>query len=266
MTTIVWYTDTHLLPWNRYKMLNSILDAKPDAVFLTGDVSHTGYTFISDLEFLAKRIGRPLYFVPGNHDYFGSSIPIVNSKIRELCTKYKDLVWMDEANTITLKDGEDSIACIGHTGWYDSKEGNRDYIKYTFDWRFIKDFRDIKSWEERFAAFEKMSADSTRILVEKLERALETHKRVFLLTHFPPFASATRCNSLFSEKFWASYNTNKTLGNALERVMEKHKKRNLTVFCGHSHSETTVFISRNIECKVGRGNYLKLSDDYVFHI
>jgi len=63
----LWLTDTHTKILGRYKLLNTILDQKPTAVFLTGDISE-GFSFLSDLEFLGQKIGRPLYFIHGNHE------------------------------------------------------------------------------------------------------------------------------------------------------------------------------------------------------
>lgn len=259
----IWQTDTHLLPWNRFKMLNSILNEKPHAVFLTGDVSHSGGTFLSDLEFLGKRIGRPLYFVYGNHDLWFSCIDDVHRGIRELCVEYKNLVWMTDAGVVSLND---EVAVIGAEGWYDARVGNPEFIKLTFDWYLIRDFKELATWEERFEKFRALADASAELMAKNLETAIETHKTVYLLTHFPPWENANRCHSLLSEKFWTPYNTNVALGKRLESVMAEHKKRNLIVLAGHTHSACNIHVSRNIECRVGRGAYHKLSEDETLYI
>lgn len=258
----LWLTDPHLVPWNRYKMLNSILDEKPAAVLATGDLSY-GPTLISDLVFIGKRIGRPFRFVLGNHDYHGSSIKEVHDKVKEVCAKYKNLVWMTDAGVVPLNE---EAAAIGSEGWYDVRIGNPEFIKYTFDWYLISDFKKLSSMKERIEKFREIAKQSANYLTLKLEEAVETYKTVYLLTHFPPWPEANRCHSWISEAFWEPYNTNLILGQELEKVMQKYKKRHLIVLCGHTHSAMQIHVSRNIECRVGRGAYHKLSDEEIIYI
>jgi UDP-2,3-diacylglucosamine pyrophosphatase LpxH len=258
----LWLTDSHTHYFDRYKLLHSILDQKPKAVFLTGDISE-GPAFLSDLEFFGKRIGRPLYFITGNHEMFFSSFQQVHSGIRNLCKQYNNLIWMDEQNVIELND---EVGLIGERGWYSANVGNRNYIKYTFDWFLIKEFRELNSWEERFDMFYELANNSAKSLSAKLEAALEKYKTIYLLTHFPPWIEAGRYDSFISEEFWRPYNTNVPLGKALEKVMENYKKRHLIVLSGHCHRSSTILVSKNIECRVGKGHYLKLSEDEIIYI
>src|SRR4029077_20044583 len=111
----LWLTDLHLWSWDRYKLLGTILDQKPKGVFLTGDISNSSQTLIWDLDFLGSKVGRPIYFVLGNHDLHFSSIEKTHVQIRELCKKHKNLIWMDEAGIIPLNE---EVCCIGNMGWY----------------------------------------------------------------------------------------------------------------------------------------------------
>jgi len=258
----LWLTDPHLLPWNRYRMLGSILDEKPVGVFATGDLSY-GPTLISDLEFLGKRIGRPFYFVLGNHDYHGSSFVEVHRKIRELCEKYRNLIWMTDAGVISLTE---EVAVIGAEGWYDARVGNPEFIKYTFDWMLTSEFKSLPTWQERLDKFKTLADASAAHLTKNLEAAMENHKVIYLLTHFPCWKEANRYNGIISENFWAPYNTNYILGKELEKVMVEHKKRNLIVLAGHTHQAMQIHVSRNIECRVGRGAYHKLSEEEIIYI
>lgn len=259
---IVWITDPHLLPWQRYKLLGSILDEKPAGVFATGDLSY-GPTIANDLEFIGKRIGRPFYFCLGNHDYHGSSIEEVHAKVRALCTKYRNLVWITEAPVISLNE---EVALIGSEGWYDVRVGNPNFIKYTFDWFLTSDFKKLQSMDERIEAFRELAVESATQLTAKLEEAIEHHKTVYLLTHFPPWAEANRCNGWISDTFFEPYNTNYLLGQELEKIMEKNKKRSLIVLAGHTHNPVQIHVSRNIQCFVGKGSYYRLTEDNIIYI
>lgn len=263
MDKYLWLTDCHLWSWNRYKLLRTILDQKPKGVFITGDISNCSQTLIWDLDFLGERVGRPIYFIPANHDYYLSSFKETNDKIHQLSLKHKNLIWMEEIDLAPLND---EACVIGSTGWYDARVGNPEYLKYTFDWFMIKEFRELPSMQERIQAFRERADYSAKILSEKLEKALDIYKTVYLLTHFPPYREANRANGWISDKFFEPYNINYILGQELDKIMIKHKKRRLVVLCGHSHLSCSIFPARNIECRVGKGSYHKLSEEEILYI
>lgn len=264
---IIWFTDSHLLPFQRYKFLNHILDAAPHGVFLTGDVSHSGFSFLTDLEFLGKRLKCPLYFVEGNHDAWLSSFQEVRAGIRKLCSRYPNLIWMTEAGVVPLTD---EVAVIGASGFYTAEFGNPNFIKCTFDWFMIKELRELPSWEARYAKFRQLAAEDTAIIVKNLEKALEVYNRVYILSHYPGWKEADRHDSFLSEEFWKPYNTNGILGAELERVMKGHKikgsKKHITVLSGHTHRQTALHISNSIECRVGRAGYFGPTDNETLFI
>lgn len=248
----LWYTDTHIKPWTRHKLLNSILDGKPRAVFITGDIGY-GPNLISDLEYLGEKAGRPIYFVLGNHDYHGSSIEKVHEAVRKTCTKYKNLIWMTDAGAVPLTD---EIALIGTEGWYDARIGNTDFLTYTFDWFLTEDFKKLPTMDARIQLFRKLADESAEKLTIVLDKAIREYKTVYLLTHFPPWREANRDSGTFLEKFWLPYNVNLALGQAIEKVMAEHMKRNLIVLSGHTHTDCWIHVSRSIECRVNAASYL----------
>ena len=258
----LWITDCHIKILGRYKLLNAILDQKPYAVFMTGDFSE-GFSYLSDLEFIGKRIGLKFYFVRGNHELWGSSFAKVDQGIRELCLKYKNLVWMTDAGIVPLNE---ETCLIGTDGWYSAEVGNPTYLKYTFDWFMIEDFRKLPDMKARIEKFRELANDSAKLMSQRLEEAFETYKMVYMLTHIPTHPEANRVNSWLSEKFWEPYNTNLVLGQAIDKIMEKYKKRYLCVLSGHIHANMTVNLSRNSELRVGKGSYLTISDDEIIYI
>lgn len=120
----------------------------------------------------------------------------------------------------------------------------------------------------RIEMMQLLADNSAKILASKLEDAIDQYKTVYLLTHFPPYAEANRSSLLLNEKFWEPYNTNFVLGQKLIKVMESHKKRNLIILSGHVHPDKHISIhaSRNIECRVGKGSYYKISDEEIIFI
>jgi 3',5'-cyclic-AMP phosphodiesterase len=252
----LWLTDPHVKLWSKWHFLNTILDENPRAVLLTGDLAE-GPFLKGVLDVLGRKAGRPIYFVLGNHELLGSDIASTHSLVREMCAKYRNLIWLTDNDIIPLND---EVALIGSDGWYDARIGNPAYIRYTFDWWMVKDFRKLPNMNARIEAFRALADKSAEVLSERLERALETYKSVYLLTHMPPWQEAHRATNPLIERFWAPYNCNIALGQALEKVMEKHKKRQLTVLAGHTHTPVSIHVARNIECRVGKASYAHITD------
>jgi Icc protein len=258
----LWITDPHIKPWGRRKIINLIHDDKPKGIFLTGDISY-GPTLVGDLDHLGRKAGRPIYFVLGNHDYHGSTIATTHNKVRLLCKKHKNLIWMTDAGIEPLNE---EVALIGTEGWYDARVGFEPFLTFTFDWWMTKDFRQLPSMKDRIEAFRVLAQESADKIVPILEKALESYKTIYLLTHYPPWKEANRAEGTMMEQFWLPYNVNYALGVALEKVMQNYKKRNLIVLCGHTHTSTQIHAARNIECRVGKAGYFRSTVDETIFI
>ena len=86
MARIAWITDPHLnFAIDRYRtfLYDSVHDAQPDAVLISGDIAESR-ELEGELVELAATFGKPLYFVLGNHDYYRSSIAAVRDRVRTL--------------------------------------------------------------------------------------------------------------------------------------------------------------------------------------
>ena len=251
----LWFTDTHLnnvLPWTKALFIKNLIKERPKGIFLTGDISN-GLTTTFNLKLLAKFVKCPIYFVLGNHDYYFSSIEETHNKIRKMCKQYPNLIWLTESDIVGLTN---EVALIGTEGWYDASIGEPDYLRYTLDWRLIKDFKKTQFMSERLDMFRQLADKSCSIISDKLNKALEQgYKTIYLLTHYPPWIEATRDAGTIMEKFWLPYNVNFRLGRTIEDVMVNHKKRNVTVLSGHTHCDAWIHVSRNIECKVNKAKY-----------
>lgn len=251
----LWFTDTHLdkvPPWSLIRFILHIRKENPKGVFLTGDISN-GVMTAWHLQLLATFIKCPIYFVLGNHDYHFSSIEKTHKKIRELCKKFPNLIWMTDAGVVHLNQ---EVALIGTEGWYDAEKGKPGYLKFTFDWILTEDFRKLPNWDKRLDFWRQMADQSANDIVDKLEKSIEQgYKTIYILTHFPPWKEATRDVGTMFEKFWLPYNCNIRMGKALKKAMEDHKKRYITVLAGHTHTDCWIHVSRNIECKVSKAKY-----------
>jgi len=251
----LWFTDTHLdkvTPWTLYRFIHHIVREKPQSVFLTGDLSN-GLLVCWHLRLLAKFVKCPIYFVLGNHDYHLSSIETVHRKIRELQTEYPNLIWLTEAGVVRLND---EVAIVGTEGWYDVNNGKPEYLQFTLDWMLTEDFRKLPDMHARIEKWRELADVSAKNLSLKVDEAFKAgYKSVYVLTHFPPWAEATRDVGTPMETFWLPYNVNLRLGKALEEVMLNHKNKHITVLAGHTHTDCWIHVASNIECKVSKAKY-----------
>lgn len=259
------YTDLHLnLAWplSVRWLVNNINKENPAGVFLTGDIS-TGPSLEFHLTQIARGVKCPVYFVLGNHDYHKRSIEGTHADVRRICAQYPNMHWMTESGIIPLSD---EVALIGTEGWYDAEVGNPEWIRFTSDWMLMPDILFMDSMEQRIEAFRQMADRSARLISDRLEKALETYKDVFILTHVPPWTESTRDRGTFFENFWLPYNTNTRLGDAIETVMRDRHKKHCTVLAGHTHTETWVRVRRNIDCHVSKANYMGVfrTTDHIY--
>ena len=155
---------------------------------------------------------------------------------------------MSQTDFIELND---DVAIIGDEGWFDGRNGNTDYLKFTIDQYLIQDFKKHKSMDEKLEHWRKMSLESSLKIESKLQKALNKgYKTVYILTHFPAFIEATRHAGSIFEKFWLPYNINMFLGKVLTDLILDHNHK-IVLLTGHTHEPKTIKINKNIICYVG---------------
>jgi 3',5'-cyclic-AMP phosphodiesterase len=250
------YSDTHFnftMPWTPGNFASKLLEENPAGLILAGDIA-CGLTIKQTLKSLAKKLDHiPIYFVVGNHDYYATSIRETTKILKELCATYPNLHWLTDTDHIALTD---DVALIGEDGWYDGRLGNPVYLSYNFDWMVIDEFYKLKGAAEKAAYGQKLADDATAYLRVKLERALEKFQTVYVITHMPPWAEATRAVGTEMEDFWLPYNVNSGMGKMIEEVMKDRHNQNVIVLAGHTHVPAIVHVAHNIECIVQPGKYL----------
>ncbi len=109
-------SDTHLSPvygffYTNFRAVVSVLDQMaPDLVINVGDLCVDGAGSEADLAFAAachRRINKPLYCVPGNHDIgdhatYGSKQPVNTERVARYARHFGDGYWSLEVGEWTL--------------------------------------------------------------------------------------------------------------------------------------------------------------------
>ncbi|MEQ1830296.1 MAG: metallophosphoesterase [Pirellula sp.] len=274
---IVWLTDIHLVFLRDPK--SGVFDAEyfafidlvsahaPDGVFITGDIGEAPET-VGFLEDLAKRWSVPIYFVLGNHDFYRSSIAEMRGIVDSVCGKHPLLKYLTASGPIELTS---EVGLVGHDGWTDGRDGD-----YGCDGKqnFFNDFKYIKELRangpdpdfERWPILKRLADEAANHIELNMVSAAERYKRVFVLTHFPPFRQVAFLNGRMVDAQEASRSVSKAVGDAIIRVAERNPSTHFSVLCGHMHCKATYDPRENLRVMAGGATYGSPEVSAVFEI
>lgn len=258
----LWMTDIHLDhlgPDARNDFYIICRDAKPERIFITGDIGVAGKT-VGYLEEMEDVIEKPIYFVLGNHDYYHGSVESVRDEMR-LMTKGFKRPWMP--NYLTINNSfliGDGIAVTGVDGFADCKVGDPSIIlNQMTDHHLIEDFNINKiTSQDMIRARKLLSKYDTGLLKSNLDE-LREHPDVhtiYVLTHVPPFVESSPCYR-YGNNHGLPYYTNLTLGEMLKQWAEDHPNIKLEVLCGHTHLACEYRAAPNLRVRSLKATYGK---------
>ena len=121
MARFAWATDLHLEAVERSdirRFCDAIVASDSTALLLGGDIGDA-----RDVEewlaFLDERLALPIYFVLGNHDYYGSDVATVRRRMQRLASPR--LQWLPTVGCVELTE---DTSLVGHGGWGDARLGD----------------------------------------------------------------------------------------------------------------------------------------------
>jgi predicted phosphohydrolase len=249
-----WATDVHLefvedAP--RDEFIAALKHTGADCVLLTGDIGQAHSTR-EHLEHIAATLDRPVYFVLGNHDYYGGSIASVRDATERCCRATAHLHWLNSVGVIGFSS---HTALVGHDGWADGRLG--DYAGSDIelnDYYVIDDFKG-REGPERLEVLQRLGDEAARHFRRVLPEALARHRSVVALTHVPPFREACWYRSANSSDNGLPHFASKAVGDAMIEAMRAHPDRELLVLCGHTHDAGEAEILPNLRVLTGGARY-----------
>lgn len=254
MMRLAWATDVHLNFVSGQQIAafaQALVAEEPDAVVLSGDIAEAP-TLREHLLAIEAVVQRPLYFVLGNHDYYGGSIAGVRAVARELTATSRWLRWLPEAGVVPLPGG---VALIGHDGWADARAGDFERSSvFLNDYLLISELRDLDRAElrRRLAA---LGDEAAAYFQRVLPQALAIGKRVVAAIHVPPFRAACWHEGAISNDDWLPHFTCVAAGVAMAQIMAAHPEAELLVLCGHTHGAGVARIAPNLKVLTGGADY-----------
>ncbi|HTQ38389.1 MAG TPA: metallophosphoesterase [Pirellulales bacterium] len=251
---LVWLTDIHLnflADDETARFLSLVRAREADAILLTGDIGEA-HSVVPLLERLDDVWQRPIYFVLGNHDFYGGSIAGVRAEVTALSRRHPRLVYLTASEVVTLTG---SVGLIGDDGWADARLGNyvQSYVMMN-DYRLIAELAPLTK-EFRWPKLKELGDLSAKHIRRILPAALTRFPEVILATHVPPMREACWHEGQLSNDEWLPHFTCKAMGDAILEIMRATPQRKLTVYCGHTHSAGICQPLSNVTIHTGSAKY-----------
>ncbi|CAD7701990.1 unnamed protein product [Ostreobium quekettii] len=253
----LWLTDIHLdhlrdaAAFAAFAARVSVGHAPFDGAIVTGDIS-TAQHLKGHLEALAAAWGRPVWFVLGNHDYYGGGIKQVRTEMASLVS-HPLLTYLPQAGPIKLSP---TASLVGIDGWGDGRLGRPETTPVLLnDFVLVRELEASKGRMGLLSTVRRLGDDEAARCRELLAAAAERSRRVVVATHVPPFREACWHRGGISDDDWLPWFTCKAVGDALVEAAETHPDKQFLVLCGHTHTSGTATILPNLVVRTGGAVY-----------
>jgi 3',5'-cyclic-AMP phosphodiesterase len=251
---LVWLTDIHLnflLAEEVDDFLAAVRHSEPQAILITGDIGEAN-SVSPILQKLADAWSCPIYFVLGNHDFYGGSIAGVRAEVAALGRAKPNLLYLSALDVIELTP---NVGLIGDDGWADARLGNYEHsLVMMNDYRLIGELAPLTK-QLRWPKLKELGDLAAQHIRRVLPPALAKYPRVILGTHVPPLRDACWHEGQISNDEWLPHFTCKALGDAILEIMRATPDRQLTVYCGHTHSPGICQPLPNLTIHTGSAKY-----------
>lgn len=268
MARLAWCTDIHLDHLDEQRVIRFAEDIRRqgvDGVILTGDISNARGVVLH-LSLLERVLQVPIYFVLGNHDYYGGCIETMRGQMKELTNMSGFLKYLPTLPYVVLSP---STAVVGHDGWYDALYG--DYKNSNFvmnDWVQIREFVDCNATSPSFDGrgrvpnyanivpkARELAHTAVQHVHDGIKSAVRYHRNIIVATHYPPFEEAHIYEGRVGSASAQPWYTSKMMGDMLRSASRAFPDVNFIVLAGHTHGKFSGQIEKNLVCHVGHANY-----------
>ena len=251
---LCWLTDLHLTfagPREVEELCDTIRSKGADAILITGDIASSLH-LCRFLEHFANDFQMPIYFVLGNHDYYGSSIKSVNSEVAKLVKANLNLVWLSKTGVVELSA---DTCLVGHEGLADGRLGDPVGSRVDLnDYHNIKELRQPTK-ELRLEVQHKLGDAAAKHLEKQLNVAIKKYNKIIVALHVPPFAEACWHEGHNTDDNYLPHFGCQATGEVLRSIMAKHPELSMSVYCGHTHSGGFAQILPNLRVFTAGAEY-----------
>ena len=260
MVKTYWITDMHLDSCSSDEFKKFLKQIEPGSnLIISGDISNS-YRLESDLNSIGNGLVDrcQIYFVLGNHDFYGSYINEVRRVVAQFIPWQGNLHYLsDYKSPIYCNIGKENWAIVGIDGWADARAGHFDMSPDLIrDYKMIHDFTQ-KNTDTRRRFLNKLGEEEAFKLEQKLNIGV-LGDNVLIVTHVPPYPEAHIYEGQPASNAYLPHFVCVATGEVISDYALKHKDKNIHIICGHTHQECDVKIMDNITVHVGYANYSEL--------
>jgi len=253
MTKLIWVSDVHLNflqdeEQERYKFYDKLKEAEGEHILITGDIAES-HNVVMYIEEMMERTGKPVHFVLGNHDFYGSKLLDVKRSVRHLG-------YLPKNFGVPLND---STILIGVDGWGDCRNGDYENSRLTMsDWIHIEDLR-IEYKKGMNALKKKLmsiaDSDAGKLKRRVIKAIAEGYTNIIIATHVPPFEEVCLNAGKKSTPCGLPFFTSKCLGDTIVPIAKSNPKVDFLWLSGHTHSRAKYKPCNNLTSKVAKAEY-----------
>ena len=263
MSKLIWVSDVHLnFLHNKEDLRNEfylqLKEAEGDNILITGDIaeSHNVVLYVEEMQ---ERTGKPVHFVLGNHDFYGSSVLKVKRSVRHLN-------YLPKSMGTPLSD--DTIL-IGVDGWGDCRNGDYENSRLTMsDWLYIDDLRSEygKGMAKLKTQLMKLADMDAKKLERRVLKAVKSFKKIIIATHVPPLEEVCLNAGRKSTPSGLPFFSSKCLGDTIVPIAKKHPNIDFLWLSGHTHSRARHKPCNNLTSKVAKAEYYYPQIEEIFDV
>lgn len=262
---IGWLSDVHLnfLDEESLDRFFAGLAAQAvDAWLVSGDIGEA-QSVTQYLQMFETRLPCPTYFTLGNHDFYGGSMAEVHLRVRDLAAASRRLVWLTASPAETLGGG---TAITGDDSWADARFGNARKTPVELnDFFFI---RELVGWArpDLIRMLHRLGDQAAARLEPKLRAAADSHDRVYVLMHVPPFREAAWHRGELCDDDWAPWFSCRAVGDVVRGCARDHPDVEFIVLCGHTHGGGRYAAAPNLTVLTAEAEYGAPASQGIFEI
>lgn len=204
-----------------------------NGLIICGDIS-LSTSFSDALKYLQEGLEKSIYFVLGNHDFWGSSFEKVEEMANALSNE--DIVWLNKQD-VHLND---NTVLSGFDGWYDCVNNIENVNSGILmrDWIRIENF--YSSNKSHIEISKERSQNSYKFSDRIIKNQKSGYKNQIIITHVPPFPQLVK-----EKPGHEAYYTSIDAGNMLISACSTLEKT--ICLSGHTHNKAEYVVD-NIHC------------------
>lgn len=259
-----WCTDIHvsfITDYERYLFYKSLDEQQLDALLITGDIGEAS-NVRKHLKKLQSVVKVPVYFVYGNHDYYGTAVSV---RRRYTMQRPDELIYLTKSGGIHLTGN--TYLC-GVDGFADARAGDfaNSHIRLN-DQNYIRELRAAARGNYLPQEMARLADIDAKLLFDQLTICkFKGAERIIVGTHIPPWEQLACYRGRQSDKNYTPFYVNTANGKVLEDFARQNPNIQIHLYCGHSHGASKYNPLPNLAGECGEAQYYRPALQHIIEV